>query len=580
MKRVILPILALLALGAVVAAAVPRAVEPEAVRASVERALGRLTGEQVAFRGEGRFAFAPWPSLVFEAPEIVSAADGRRLGRAARATVTTGFLGILLPEAGHRQIELHGADLTVAGLDRLDPNALDRAALGRLVPSGVVLDRARIRFGERATAAETLDVTRLSYQWTGLGGAATFRMTGQFRGRPVALDIWAQDPQGLLDGKTGKLTLEATAGDDRFSFDGRGTLSDRLKLDGAGSLTTLDARALAGWFGARAVPAALAVPLALAGQLSQQGPVVRVSGLTARSGTVSVEGGLGLRLDTARPLIQGTLATPTADLARLFGVLSPEGDPARSEVLVPWMVASVDLDLLLSAERASLGAVTATAVSGALILRDGRGRIEVSEGQIGQGRVSGHADLVRAAATPGWRGRLKLDGVRIGTDIPALPGIPVESGTLRGVFEADARGTDVASLLDAVDVKGRFDIGDVRVSALPGLAEALARQDAGPLARRAAAHPIRFERAQGAFETRGYRLSITQLALVDPDGEVRLTGSALLPNGTLELTGVAVVPFPGVARDPSLPSRAIALKVVGTPERPLFLSGLLQGLPW
>ena len=99
-------------------------------------------------------------------------------------------------------------------------------------------------------------------------------------------------------------------------------------------------------------------------------------------GSDKLEGAMGVRFDTERPVITGTLAADTLNLSDLFAPFSQArtSSGAWSEESIDLARATgMDLDLRLSAASASLGRLSLDDMAASVLVQPGR--IEASLGR-------------------------------------------------------------------------------------------------------------------------------------------------------------------------------------------------------
>lgn len=563
MKRLAFFATAAFVVSAGVLAALPRMVSAFDVKGQIERSVGGILGQPVTVAGEGHFAFAPWPAIVFDATRISArepgAATPRTLVEAARMVVTADLSALVTGGSIGRRITIEDAaidvpDLALGGLVRLD-----RDALGRIEPGRLALANSRIRLhGASDGNVETIDVKAAEFGWP--DKSSHMRLDGTFvwRDTPVSIASRVVGPVALAAGRDGTARVNVTVGGAEAKFDGRLFILEGVQAQGSLTLRAPDPAALARLLH---LPWQPSVGLfELAGDVHAQAGGATLADAELTLGQNAFDGAFSLRFDGKRPSLQGTLATARLDLsgapptsaARSLAMPGPtSAAPAdvmqgvvanwRGRTFDPRLLEALDIDLRLSAKSALLGNINLTDAASNLILRDGRLRIEIGEATLAQGRLTATLDL-----RPTGDGNLTMKS-RIGVVDARLEGLGlvplpsfIHSARARMTIEADAEGSTLDEVGDRVRGRGRLTLTDLKTAPLPGLAETL-KQPLSTHTGSTRSSQSGFASAEMTVAIAGRTISVEDFSATSPTMNLRLVGSTQWPNGPLALRGAVVL---------------------------------------
>lgn len=297
-------------------------------------------------------------------------------------------------------------------------------------------------------------VTSLSGQanWAALNSNATLSASGIWRGESVTLDASSAKPLILFAGGNSPVTIAFKAAPANFSFDGTASLADSAFVDGQAKFSAPSLRRLLEW--SRVGPASNAAI----------GAVSVTSKVSGGSGRIKLEnaeitldknpgmGAIDLAYADARPMVSGTLAFDTLDLRAFLSAFTPLASPNGSGEIDPAFADRFNLDLRLSAARASIGSVQLTDVAATAQVKDGLAVFDISDAAAFNGNVQGSLRFDRKPEGSQVEMRLlasDIEGGAFGTAAGMTRLIPVATGTVSLILKG--QGTSWDSILESAD---------------------------------------------------------------------------------------------------------------------------------
>ena len=483
LRRLLLAVSGALVLLSIFQIVGPFLVSTIMVRESMERAVQQWTGHQVTIEGTPEITF--WPEARITLRDVTVRKPGGDGGRML-AKVSTLSASFELAEALSGQPEFEDFRLTDAEFHvlRAPDGKLDWAGEGLLTRavrearadgSGQIMppeyDAPISRVGIVNGTLEVLDTAsgrtlRFSaingaVDWPWLSDGVKLTAEADFNGRRFSADLATMQPLLLLAGKSssvsGALKSELISG----RFDGIANLATHAFLSGDVELTSHHLTEALEWAGLSIdVPERFA-QLSLDAHVVSNEDFVRFESLNLRVGDTSATGILDLVLsENGPPRLAGTLALDEADLASMVSVITaPDEQDGTSAAGV---AADMELDIRLSARRASLGRVSLTDVAVSVTRSADHSRLDIADSVFANGRLTGRVATSRSDGTGGIALRASLQNVDFGGLIHefGLPGpLPRAHGSIELSLEMKGPLT-VASW--------REGVGSIHLRAGPG----------------------------------------------------------------------------------------------------------------
>ncbi len=383
----------------------PYFVSQHRIHAAVTRSLLATTGVEPRIAGEARLALLPRPAIRLE---DVRLDDGTRPGFSAGSLqATVRILPLLLGrveiasftfERPRLSIEIGADGAMVVGLPLRSPaagsEAPDQPEL-RIVGGTVELSLAN------AERIEIFSAVEAALAWSG----SSLTATGSFlwRNVPTNMSLLLADTSALGRGARSGFRLRLEAEALRLGFDGGLAFRNGVQADGVLVADSKSLRSGLAWFSITPPTRGGFGPFKLKAQAALTSTALALSGLSVDLDGNRAEGGLTLKSEAGRPILQATLASESADFTPYSGGFAVTGEDGRDwsrEYIDVDALAGFDLDLRLSAQRVLIGKVELARAAVAAALKGGRFTLSVGEAQFHDGILRGTAAVGRGSAGP------------------------------------------------------------------------------------------------------------------------------------------------------------------------------------
>ncbi|HHZ07634.1 MAG TPA: AsmA family protein [Rhizobiales bacterium] len=279
-----------------------------------------------------------------------------------------------------------------------------------------------------------------SFDWAALDRPLRLSMTGIWRGESVSLDIAAARPLVLFAGGTGPLSMSLKSAPASFYFDGTASLSGDTFFAGSARFTSPSLRRTIEW---SAPETATGSPI---GVVSIEG---RISGnrqrLKLEETRISIDGNSGtgvieLALAEQIPALSGTLAFKTLDLRSFLSAFGVAETPSSLSAGVD-LANRVDLDLRLSAERATSGPIALEDLAATARVKRGHAAFDISDAAAFGGNVQASIRIDGKAEGEVVEIRFvgdEVDGGVVAAFAPVLRILPTAKGNISAMIRAPA----------------------------------------------------------------------------------------------------------------------------------------------
>ncbi len=550
MQRMAVAVGAAVILAAAGLVALPYLVSKQEIRAAVTRALMAATGVTPRISGDVRLVMLPRPTVRLDELRLD---DGGRAGFSAGSVQATVQLlpllvgaieiGSITFERPHIAIEVRGDRAFVLGLPLKPPG--ERAEL----PEIRIVDGTLDLKLDDAGHGETLSALDAALAWSGNGMA----VTGSFRWRGVttAASLTIADIAALGRGARSPLRLRLDAGALRLGFDGGIAFRNGLQGEGVMAADGASLRRALTWFSIEPPTHGGFGAFSLKANAALTPAALSLSGLAVELDGNRAEGGVTLKREAGRTLIQGTLASESADFTRYGRDGAKEAD-GRDVLRAPINVGTfsvLDLDLRLSARKAQFGAIALERVALAARLKGGELALSVGEAALFGGTLKGNVTLAPAGAAAA----IKLDASLAAFDVERAMGETVGFKPLdgKGTMEVAVEGSGDSLRAMLRNLSGEGRIG-VERGALIGInvGDVLRRIDRRPLGSfdfRGGRTP--FDRLTARLKVADGKLSLEEARIDSPQVRVTLAGAVSVARRDLDLHGTASLARPGTNFD-------------------------------
>ncbi|MEX6505306.1 AsmA-like C-terminal region-containing protein [Jiella sp. M17.18] len=548
-RLLVLGLGAVIVIAAVVALFARVALDEDAARSSVVARLEALTGENVSVDGPVRFSLLPRTRLTigrvqigrgngFDIDQIVADLDplSALLGRAKPSRLVL-VRPALRPDNPLAAISWNGAGQQgIAHARKMLRTFIDRIeGLGVLeIRDGVYRPASARTGGPSGFSNANLTITHSS-QTAAVDVAGSLIWNGQ----PTDIDFKIGAPAALLAGKDSSVDLDIQSPPLTARFSGTATLVRNTGVSGHLHLSSPSFTRSIEWIGNPDNDVPDLGPVAIDGDLLLRGNEASLSNAALTIAGSTGRGALEATFEPSRPQIGGTLAFAQLDLTPLGRSIAPlPNDPFDMERPIDVGFAkSVDLDLRVSANEATLGRVPLHDVAAVVTLGDGITKIDVGDASVFGGR--GQATLMIDGTRPGnvvtgSASFSRIDTPRLFSAL-AIDGVGI-SGQSSITAKIDAPATDWASIIRNVQVDAKVK---ARNGAISGFApQVFARPGARPLAAGTGSDSLPFDTLTASFALSGSRLHIADVAVESPSGTLSASGDYLAETNTVSLHGV------------------------------------------
>jgi len=555
MSRRVVFLIALISLAVLGTAAAPWTLPGGGLSAELREHVRERYGLDLTVRGRSTFAVLPIPRVKFENvalefPDRALEAEGGTL---------RGELRILPLLFG--RIELSDFDLTET---RITASAQKLQAVKW---TEVFKDRST------ETHARRLVVTKSSVRWTDLKDAnvdglnaivrwvdpsqpLTVSGSARWRDELVSLEQASIFPDLLASNKISPFSLTLSAPGARLTAEGEAHLGDGPRVTGESTIKTTSVRNFTRWSGMDLPFGSLLQALSISGDFSMDHRRLSWPAVAITLGSDKLEGTLGVRFDTERPVITGTLAADTLNLSDLFAPFNQTrtSSGAWSEEAIDMAGATgADLDLRLSAATASLGRLSLDDMAASVLVQPGRIEASIGRADFYDGTLKGRLSLAAQNGLVDFKSQGTFSGVMIAPFLAAVGEPRWITGRAQGQFSFDGHGRNPADVIRQAAGRSSIELTDGELVGI-NLEDALRRVDKRPLLAslnwKGGRTP--FGKAEAQVVMQDGVGEIVEGRLKGATVQAHLRGQVLLVDRTLQVTaGIASVDAPA-GQSPSL----------------------------
>jgi AsmA protein len=533
--------------------ALPYFVPERDIRTALTQSLQAATGTDPRIEGEAHFTLLPRPAIRLDGvrfggtePSVFSAGSLRATIRLLPLIFGQVEIASLVFERPRLLVEIGNDGVRLVGLPlRLMDNSAEPARPDIRIVDGIAELRGA---GGRS---ESLSALEWSFAWHGTDLAA--KGSFQWRNAPVNATLLIANPNGLADGNRSPFRLKLEAEPLRVSFEGGLAFRRGFQAEGALAAESNSLRAALAWGGIEPPTTGGFGPLALKAQATFTPAGLALSGLTVELDGNRAQGGLTLTRDSDRPLVQGTLASETADFSRYASGFSMRDADGRNWNEAPLDVKALegfDLDLRLSAGRILFNKTELERVAMAAAVRAGHFTLTVGEAQIFGGMLHGTAAIGPSPTGAKIKLEANLKDFDAERGLGELAGIRRLEGTGSLALLLSGSGTSVSAI--ARDLQGQANLL-VQNGSFNGLnvEQALRRFERRPLSGTADLRGGRtpFDRFSAKLQVTEGNASVQEAEMQNALLHITLSGLASIPRRDLDLRGTASLIRPAASGD-------------------------------
>lgn len=584
-KRLGMPIAALLAAALIGLVAISWMIDPNAVRLSVERQIRAATGLDLKVDGDVRVSVFPGSSITLRQVGLKGA--GSRGGgivdeplTVAELTANLRLLPLLM-----RRYEI--ADVT---LERPRIN-VKRTADGRSnwtpiietlartikpgVDSPVSFSEILIKDGllayqnDARSIDETINGIDLSLAWPSI--SRSFAATGEFdwRGERVDGSLSITDFIAALSGDRSGIKVRVASAPLKFAFDGAAANRTSLLMEGTLTADSPSLRNAMRWAGQAPPGSGGLGRFSLKARTNVVGESIALTNVNLELDGNTAEGVITYS-NNDRQTVQATLAadaldfTPYIDTVRLLASGARDWNRQLFDVRG---LSATDLDMRLSAAKVTIGSSKLGRTALGANLRNGTLALSIGEAQIYGGILKGSLGIARADSDADVKAQFQFTDVDLASCANELFGISKLTGRGNLNLALEATGASPFALAQSLDGTATLTGHDGAIGGL-NIEQLLRRLERRPLS------------GAGNFRTGSTPFNSLNIAIRFQDGvataedaqlegattRIMLTGTASVPSREYDLKGVASL----IAASDAPPAFQLPFVVQGPWDDPLI----------
>ncbi|MBD2749766.1 AsmA family protein [Microvirga sp. BT688] len=548
MSRRVVFLIALISLAVLGTAASPWTLPGGGLSAELKEHVRSRYGLDLTVRGRSTFAVLPIPRVKFE-NVVLEFPDG---ALKAEGGTLRGELRILPLLFG--RIDLSDFDLTetriTASAQKLQAVKWTEIFKDRATETHarrLVLTKSSVRWTDLKDS--NLDGLNAIVRWVDPSEPMTLSGSAQWRDEVVSLEQASVFPDLLAANKISPFSLTLSAPSARLTAEGEAHLGDGPRITGESTIKTASVRDFTRWSGMDLPFGSLLRALSISGDFSLDRRRLSWPAVAITLGSDKLEGTLGVRFDTERPVIAGTLAAVTLNLSDLFAPFNQTrtSSGAWSEEAINLAGATgSDLDLRLSASTASLGRLSLDDMAASVLIQPGRIEASIGRAAFYDGTLKGRLSLAAQNGLVDFKSQGTFSGVQIAPFLAAAGEPRWITGRAQGQFSFDGQGRNPADVIRQAAGRSSIELTDGELLGI-NLEDALRRVEKRPLLAslnwKGGRTP--FAKAEAQVVMQDGIGEIVEGKLKGPSVQAQLRGQVLMVDRTLQVTaGIASVTAP------------------------------------
>ncbi len=580
LKRIGLVALAALFVPAAALFILPHFVSEQAARNAASRSLIAATGIVPRIEGGAHLSLFPRPAIRLEGVKL-DHGEGATPGFSAGSVLATVRLLPLLTgeveissltfQRPNFLIESRESGFVILGLPLRAPSGGGRDDV--LPPELRIVDGHVEMRGLNPDRAEIFTGVDASFAWIGTGFAAAG--TFNWHAVPMEMNLSIADTSQLNKGAPSGFRMRVDSKAGRAAFEGSMRVNNGVFAEGPLALDTSSLRGALALFGVVPLTEGGFGPLKLRAQASLTPSALTMTGLSLDLDGNRSEGGLTVKRESGRTLLQSTLASDSADFTPYFRGMQvrseSDGDWSRRYIDL-YALNAFDLDLRLSSKRVTLGKVSAAPVAASLTLKGGQLGVAVGDAGIFGGKLRARAGI---GPGPGGEPLLKFEANATDVDLERTLGEITGVRRVEGkaAIELAVEGSGPHAEAIVRNLSGRMGLNAVQ-GTLNGInvEQALRRIERRPFSNtpELGAGRTVFEKLSAKLRIDNGKASIEEAQMENSLLRVRMNGEASVVHRDLELRGRATLVRP-VAQSSGTQPFDVPFIVQGSWTRPYLL---------
>jgi len=415
------------------------------VRSGIEDALSKWTGYRAEIEGRPTLDFWPVPRITLNQVTIRQPnAAGKVLGHvdslsadfslfaALRGKADFHEFHFLRPVLYLRRDEEGLIDWTNEGLlakaietaqDSTGGADAVRADQDAAIGGVTVEDGTLIVTDDRSGSLYRFEGISADVSWPRISAAMSAVLLGRINGQDIKLDFASAKPLLFFAGKTVDATTSLTSALVNASFRGTTNISDFSALSGNLKLAIPDMPTFLVWSGQHAPGAAALQSLSLDANVATADGDLRFNDLSFKVNDATGSGVMDLSYPASgKQKISGTLAFDEMTLTPFLAAFSMRlaADTAINALLYGNPLQRLDVDLRLSAKKASLGAFQFSDIGASLLVSGGKAKFDIGDSGFEGGNLDAHLEVTERDFDAGGKLQISIRGADFGALIQRL----------------------------------------------------------------------------------------------------------------------------------------------------------------
>jgi AsmA protein len=543
MKRLGLPIAAILGVVLAGLASISLLLDRDALREAVEAQIRAVTGLDLVVNGAIDVTVFPQSRVVFHDVGLKGGGTTDAALNVDTLVANLRLLPLLMQRFQIADVILARPRIRVVrdtdGGSNWTPfiNTLTRTvkpgADSPLSFSEIRIQDGRLTYTDAAKQVETVGDINLSLAWPSI--SRSFAATGQFdwRGARVDGSISVNDFIAALSGERSGLKVRVAAPSLKFAFDGAVANKTSLMMDGTLTADTNSLRSALRWIGQAPPGRGGFGRFALKARANLVGPSLALTNVNVELDGNAAEGVMTYS-NMGRQTLQATLAAGTLDFTPYVSTFRWLASGARDwnrQLFDLSALSTTDLDIRLSAAKLTVGSTRLGRTALGANLRNGALALSVAEAQIFGGIAKGSFAVARHDVAADIKAQFQLVDVDLQSSASELFGTSKLSGRGNLTVVLGATGSSPFGLAQTLAGTATLIGHDGAISGF-NVEQLLKRLERRPLS--GGGH---FRSGQTPFDT--LKIAVRFNDGVATADDIQING----PNANLTLTGTASVPL-------------------------------------
>ncbi|MFU0503874.1 AsmA family protein [Pseudaminobacter sp. NGMCC 1.201702] len=348
-----------------------------------------------------------------------------------------------------------------------NPEAPDPARISSDSFGSVEVTDGRLTVFADAKDREIITGIAGKLSWPTLNKAASLKATAIWRGESVTLDVSSPKPLTLFAGGEAPLAASMNSAPATASFEGLVRADENPYLDGKIKFASPSLRRMLEWSRADTASSTTIGSVSIAGHMTGDARRLKFENAEIMFDDNPGMGTLDLARGEGVPLLSGTLAFETLDLKTFLAAFTPlaPGSPTAPTEIDPVFSDRLNLDLRLSAAKATAGSVTLADVAATAQVKSGLSVFDISDAAAFGGNIQAGVRFDRKPEGTQVEMRLlasDVDGGAFGTAAGMTRLVPIGRGTVSIILKGAGRAWD--SILENADGSISANFGEGALS--------------------------------------------------------------------------------------------------------------------